>query len=182
MDWSNILKQPTHWEENWVEPVVHYNTISCLICRGIREHRTYRRDWEHFICRECRNRMHRNGTFVIEALHNIVQRLSEKRYSEEEFFIRLDHILKTLKVENLVINYKINFGPLIGDGCATFCTSVAHWFYVEILNPMIKTDVMRTYSFSVEKCCVVEPLPEQIKQEYLPKEHFKWEDYDGQQI
>jgi len=133
--------------------------------------------------------MLKDGLFIIKTLHDIIYNLSEKRYPEEEFFIRIDHILKTLRLDGIILNHKFNFllsSISVRDGRAEMDN-----FHIEIVLNAPTRDLrirgikpyygeygqptLRTESFSVESCCVPEPREERAKQEYLPKEHFKWE-------
>jgi len=204
--WDNILKEPILSNSQlWDDPAswdvsaswdvakseVNCYTTSCLICHRARQLSHRQAVWNNFICPECRYKMLRDGIFIIESLHNIVQDLSRKRYQEEDFFIRLDHTLKTLKIDHIIVNYKFNFSQYINYKEPSF--------YIELeLNPptrdlrmigipdssrsdpatfreKVPTSALRTYSFSVEACCIPVQPPERTKREYLSKEHFKWE-------
>ena len=199
-----------HWESGSVGNVC-YHTVPCLSCRMNKEHRLEHKRWEPYICVECHNRMLRDGHFVIDVLHNFTQELCKKRYSEEEFFIRLDHILKTLKSKNIITHHTFHFdhymrkhvnntnfhieifhrgaeGHYPPHDAADRGVCLDHGSYYHQLRVGLPQDDKHTYisnpcterhyrtcDFSIEDCCVAEDPPKVTKQEYLPKEHFKWE-------
>ena len=149
-EWDNILKEPMlpssqSWDvsASWdvAGDVYEYGevccyTTLCLVCHKTRQ-QTYRpAAWDIFICPECRYRILRDGMLVVEYLHSIIQDLSRKRYREEDFFIRLDHILKTLKIDHLIVDYNFEFSNCTRKFVSGHCTLAMGTLFKDIKKPL----------------------------------------------